>query len=296
MIYELFSPAKINLFLEVTGKRPDGYHELLTLFAKLNFGDKISLQIEDSETTAVELTAAGPHASALPPKEKNLVYRAVISFFDAFNIKAKCNIALEKNIPAGAGLGGGSSNAGTTLKCLAAHYKKDIKDVLPLAAKMGADIPLFLYDDAFMLGRGIGDKLIPVKAKNPQAYILVAWPGVHVATKDVFAALKPPAQKELLTTGPKLDKILYGLKKGSGLDAWGTGLFNRLERVVLAKSKETAGLKELFKTSGCKYAMMSGSGSSVFGLFEHTAARDEAALKLERAGIAAFKTDFVRCL
>ncbi len=290
--YHVFSPAKINLFLEVTGKRADGYHELLTLFAKLNFGDTLSVEVEDARQTLIDLNAKGPLASLLPPKEKNLVYRAAEKFFETFAIRANCNITLEKQIPMGAGLGGGSSNAGSVLKTLARHYNKDIKDIIPFAAKLGADIPLFLYDDTFLLGEGIGEMLTAVPYKEPLPYIVCAYPNVHISTKDVFNRLVLPDSKVLLTNKAKISRILGDLASGAPLDKWGGLLYNRLESAVLEFSPEVKGLKERFRKTGCNYIMMSGSGSSVFGLFENELSSVAAAGELKEEGYFVFQSQF----
>lgn len=288
----MFSPAKVNLFLEVTAKRADGYHELETLFAKLNFGDELDIAVTPAPTTSIDITVEGPLAVNLPPKEQNLVWRAADGFFKLFDIRAYCSIKLFKVIPMGAGLGGGSSNAGTTLKFLAKHYNKSTEQILPLAAKLGADVALFIYNDAFMLGAGIGEVLTPVKTALNLPHIVVANPGEHISTASVFGALRLPDAKDLLTKRARLDKILVSLKSGVSVKNWGNEIFNRLEEGVLTVSTKVRRLESDFKAAGAEHVMMSGSGSSVFGLFEDYETASASAKRLRAMGYTVFNTTF----
>ena len=263
----IFCPAKINLFLEVTGKRSDGYHELATLFAKLNFGDNINLRVSPSEKTEILFSITGPCAAAAPADENNLAYKAAARFFEFAGLTARCEIKLEKNIPAGAGLGGGSSDAGRLLAELCKVYNVDFKKVIPLAAKLGADVPLFLYEEPVLRAEGIGEILTPVPVKNNNFYAVLSYPGVHISTKEVFKRfrLAPPA--EILTNTSKLDNIVNALSGGKPLNFWGGFLFNRLEDFVLPHVKEVRDLKK-FMLARARCVMMSGSGSTVFALFD----------------------------
>ncbi|MDR0292136.1 MAG: 4-(cytidine 5'-diphospho)-2-C-methyl-D-erythritol kinase [Elusimicrobium sp.] len=269
--YRLFCPAKINLFLEVAAKRPDGYHELATLFAKLKFGDNMTLRLSPSEKTEISISLSGPYAAAVTADEDNLVYKAAARFFNFAGVVARCEIELEKNIPTGAGLGGGSSDAGTLLAELCKIYNIDFKKILPLAAGLGADVPLFLYKEPVLRAAGIGDILTPVSVKNNDFYVVLAFPRVHISTKEIFKRLTLAPEREILTSISNLDKIVNALPIGKTLGYWGRFIFNRLEDFVFPYEKEVRDVKEFMQTRG--YSMMSGSGSTVFSLFE---SRDEA--------------------
>ena len=156
-----FCPAKVNLFLEVVGKRPDGYHELATLFAKINLGDTLTLQAQPAPQTDISLALTGPVAPRLRADQSNLACRAARAFLEHFGLTARIDMTLEKHTPTGAGLGGGSSDAAGVLLALCEIFKKDKTELLPAAAKLGADVPLFMYEDTFLKGEGIGEKLTP---------------------------------------------------------------------------------------------------------------------------------------
>jgi len=264
--YGIFCPAKINLFLEVTAKRPDGYHELATLFAKLKFGDNMTLSLSPSAKTEILLSVSGPYANSVTADENNLVYKASARFFEFAKLSARCEIQLEKNIPTGAGLGGGSSDAGCLLSRLCEIYNIDFKKIIPLAAKLGADVPLFLYKESVLRAAGIGDILTPVPIKNNNFYVVLAFPHVHISTKEIFKRLTLAPAAEILTNTSNLDKMVYALAGGKTLGYWGQFLFNRLENFVFPYEEEVRGLKDFMQTRG--YSMMSGSGSTVFSLFE----------------------------
>ncbi|MGB2578906.1 4-diphosphocytidyl-2-C-methyl-D-erythritol kinase [Elusimicrobium simillimum] len=288
--YNIFCPAKINLFLEVTGRRPDGYHELATLFAKLKFGDNISLTLTPNTKTEINVTLTGPYAGVITAGPDNLVYKAAQRFFEYANITAKCDITLDKQVPTGAGLGGGSSDAGCLLRTLCNHYKIDFKNIIPLAAKLGADVPLFLYDEAVLKGEGIGDKLTPVKVAGAMPHVVLSYPNVHIPTKNVFAGLSLPKEEEVLTSVVKLDKIIFALSEGKQISAWKDLIYNRLEEVVFPAQREVLDLKVFMNTQAAPAAMMSGSGSTVFALFDLEQDAVKLTMELKNRGSVVFLT------
>jgi len=285
--HRLFCPAKINLFLEITAKRADGYHELATLFAKLNFGDNIEMSLSPSDKTEIFLSVSGPHAAAVTADENNLVYKAASRFFEFAGVNARCEIRLEKNIPSGAGLGGGSSDAGTLLSKLCEIYNIDFKKIIPLAAKLGADVPLFLYKNPILRATGIGDILTPVPIKNQNFYVVLAAPDIHVSTKEVYQRAVIAPSSEILTNASNLDNMVKALSGGETLKHWGKFLFNRLEDFTFPYAPEVRGLKEFLRADAGGYALMSGSGSTVFALFEKRsdALRSASALKSRLSGV-----------
>lgn len=264
----LKAPAKINLFLEVTGKRLDGYHELDTIFAKLDFGDTVSVSLS-SRKGPVTLKIDNRTGLDLSSGADNLAMRAAELVRGFYGIENAVSIKLVKRIPMGAGLGGGSSDAGTVIRGLCALLGKDPleRPLRALAAKLGADVPVFLYENGLMRGRGIGDRLTPLPLGGDKPYVAVFYPGVPQPTGPVFRALALPSCRDVLTSTASLNKLKIALKKGLGPAVWGKFLFNRLEAAVVPMN---AGVRLLRTELSAKadFVLMSGSGSSVFCLCE----------------------------
>lgn len=259
-------PAKINLFLEVTGRRPDGYHRLATLFAKLNLYDVLELEADMSGEIKLEVEGDA-ELSALAD---NLVIRAAKGFCKIFGVGQGVCIKLTKRIPLGAGLGGGSSDAAGTLLGLAKLFHIEPKgkkrnDLLKFAAKLGADVPFFLHPAPFCLGTGIGDKLRPVVIGKSLPYMVLAYPSIHVSTADSYRSLSRPSKSDVLTRLARLDKLILALKRGRPISEWGGLLFNRLEQANLPVLSQVAQARAILERLGASAVRMSGSGSSVFG-------------------------------
>lgn len=295
----VFAPAKINLFLEITGKRPDGYHDIATLFAKLAIGDDIKISAQKADKTEIEIAVKGPFGKGLKGDKNNLVYKAAAAFFEHFDIKAQCSIRLEKNIPMGAGLGGGSSDAAAVIMALCTLFgietnAKRMKDLVKIAAKLGADVPFFLYPDTFFKGEGIGDKLTPVKNNISSPYIVVAFPGEGSPTKEVYSRLTVNDKEKILTNLSTLNKLLYSIEKGSPLSEWGTCVYNKLEDCVLPYMKGVSELKTEMQKLGANTVMMSGSGSCVFGLVFDMDTAEGIAKKISTGKRTVFLTQFWR--
>ncbi len=268
-------PAKVNLFLEVTGKRPDGYHKLATIFAKINLYDVLDMTSDQSGKIKFE--------SEFEANDDNLVVRAAKAFFKEFRIGQGVTIKLTKRIPVGAGLGGGSSDAAGTLMGLAKLY--DIELTGPrrlrlhkIAARLGADVPFFLQPGNFYLGTGIGDKLKEIKVKHSLPYMILAYPNIHVSTPDSYKALTLPDRKERLTRMSQLNRLLLSLKNGRPVEDWAPLLFNRLEQAKLPALEHVERARSILERLGAHGARMSGSGSSVFG-FVSSHAEGERLLK-----------------
>jgi len=288
-----FCPAKINLFLEVTGKLPNGYHELATLFAKINLGDTLAVEATRATKTAISLTLTGPIANGLQADSSNLVWRAAQIFLDFFDIKANVHLTLDKHIPAGAGLGGGSSDAAGVFLALSELFQKDARLLLPAAAKLGADVPLFMYPDTFLKGEGIGEKLTPVPAKGPLPWLVLVYPNTPVPTKGIFARLTLPSRQDVLTNISKLDRLISAVESGASFATWKDLLFNRLEECVIpftqAVKSTWCDLRQAHKDG----VLMSGSGSTVFALAETEQAAQKLARQLENSQRTCFVTHFL---
>ncbi|MEK7859125.1 MAG: 4-(cytidine 5'-diphospho)-2-C-methyl-D-erythritol kinase [Elusimicrobiota bacterium] len=273
-------PAKVNLFLEVTGKRPDGYHRLATVFAKINLYDVLDLEATMSGRIELEVECDG---QALSNGPDNLVRRAAEAFFRNFRIGQGVKIKLTKRIPMGAGLGGGSSDAAGTLSGLAKLFdirldaKKNAR-IRKLALKLGADVPFFLHPANFCLGTGIGERLKALKVAKSLPYMVLATPGVHISTPEAYKALTRPSRPDVLTRLSHLDKLVRSLEQGRPVEEWGGLLFNRLEEAALPALGQVEQARGILSRLGVLGARMSGSGSSVFG-FVKSHAEGERCLK-----------------
>lgn len=274
-------PAKVNLFLEVTGKRRDGYHTLATLFAKINLYDVLDMTSDQSGK--IKLEADG----ALGNVEDNLVYRAAKAFYRAFRIGQGVTIKLTKRIPVGAGLGGGSSDAAGTLLGLPKLFDLEMtgprkEKVRKIAASLGADVPFFLRPEPFCLGTGIGDKLKPLSFEKSLPYMILIYPNMHVSTVENYKNLPPRDPQDVLTRVSQLDKLITGLRNGRPVEDWAPLLFNRLEESRLPALAQVEQARSILARSGALGARMSGSGSSVFG-FVKSHAEGERLLKRLKA-------------
>jgi len=262
-------PAKVNLFLEVTGRRKNGYHTLSTLFAKINIYDVLEMEFANGGRPILEIVDE-LDTSPLSAGPDNLVLRAAEAFYKSFRIGVGVKITLIKRIPMGAGLGGGSSDAAGTLLGLAKLFQIELtaarkRKLHEIAVKLGADVPFFLKDANFCRATGIGDRLRPVKIAKSLPYMVVVWPGFGSPTGPVYSALPPRRRSEILTRLSQLDRLIRSLKRGRSVEEWGGLLFNRLERAELPVMTEVAQARRILEASGAKGGRMSGSGSSVFG-------------------------------
>ena len=255
------APAKINLYLAIKGKRPDGFHDLETRMVKITLADRLHLARLDSG-----ITVLCPE-SDLPTGEGNLVHRAAKSFFAALGTGGGVAIVLEKKVPIAAGLGGGSSDAAAVLRGLNTLYGLpfSVGQLVELARPLGADVPFFVDDCVAAWATGIGDK-IQAEAVSPADWIVLVNPGFPVSTKWVY-------ENFTLTTDG--NPYILGREFVHGKDACaGPGnlpLYNELEAVTIRKYPELGRIKDELLADGAHGALMSGSGPTVFGLFEDEA-------------------------
>ena len=256
------SPAKINLFLQVTAKRPDGYHELFSLMSCVNLCDTIKLEFGPK---SIEIVSSHPK---IPIDQTNLAHRAATSFFDALNVNDGLRIFLEKRIPVAAGLGGGSSNAAGVLKGLNRRYGNPFsrEQLMSIGLGIGADVPFFLFGKP-ALASGVGEKLEAYCMPLP-FYVVMVYPGFEVSTAEVFQNLNLGLTK----CKKKFTKPFF---KTSDFDA-GLHLCNDLEEVTASKYAVIATIKERLLSCGALGALMSGSGPTVFGLFSDSAKAEKA--------------------
>lgn len=250
---ELASPAKINLFLQVTGKRPDGYHNLVTLMCAIRLFDRVSLTFN---TDRITVTCTDPQ---IPTDQTNLAYMAADRFLKCLDIREAVGIAIDKRIPVAAGLGGGSSNAATVLRGLNRHFGSPLSEeaLRSVGLSIGADVPFFINQKP-AIARGIGEELEPYSNLNPYPIVLI-FPGFGVPTASVYNNLNLG-----LTNCKKT--ISCFLLKHQGFDAE-HHLCNDLEPVTASKYPVIRSAKEALLRNGAIGALMSGSGPTVFGIF-----------------------------
>lgn len=255
--FTLPSFAKINWILHVLGKRADGYHELCTVFQTVSLHDKLSF----AECDEVMLECSSEN---IPTNEKNLIVQAALQLQKRFEIKPGAKIFLEKNIPAPGGLGGGSSNAAVALYGLIRLWKLEIKfdELLEFASALGADVPFFLYGGtAAGTGRGTEiSTLQDISEKN----ILIVTPDIHISTAFAFAQLNAP---HLTNKTPK--SILQICRdEARALNLRQSKLRNDFEKSVFEIEPEVERVKMRLFETGSRHALLSGSGASVFGVFD----------------------------
>jgi 4-diphosphocytidyl-2-C-methyl-D-erythritol kinase len=247
----LLAPAKLNLGLRVRGRRADGYHELASVFVPLDLADTLELEIARAARPEVTLALAGPSAG-VPDGATNLAARAAQAFLDAAGLACAVRIRLSKQIPAAAGLGGGSSDAGAVLRGLAASFPDALTPaaLARLALDLGADVPYFLAPRPARV-TGIGERIEPIPSLPAFACLLVN-PGVPLTTAAVFAAYDALAGE---APPPAPDPEL-------GLD-----LANDLAPAAEKLCPTIAGLRERLRAAGARAVGLSGSGPTLFGLF-----------------------------
>jgi 4-diphosphocytidyl-2-C-methyl-D-erythritol kinase len=279
------APAKINLFLRVTGRRPDGYHQLDSLFVPVTLYDRIGLGVRPSPTPEVLLRCDTPGLGA---DDRNLAVRAAHAFMAEFGLAAEVMIDLRKQIPVGSGLGGGSSDAGAVLRMMARLYAiNDSARLLDVAVRLGADVPFFLAPAPAQV-RGIGEQILPLRDFTPLE-LVIAVPPINVSTAEIFGLLRPtgwsgPASAESLSA---LTAGRFGpgvLIRGALIRA---ALINDLEAVAMARWPAIAELKATLERLGAVGAAMSGSGGAVFGVFPTAAAATDAADAIRQSALAA---------
>jgi len=255
---EIQSFAKVNLYLEITGKRPDGYHELITVMCLIDLHDTLRIEFQ---TPATRLTCNHPD---VPADASNLVLKAAHAFFETIGRSDALSVSIDKKIPVGAGLGGGSSNAAAMLTSLNAYYQKPLGDeaLMRLAGRIGADVPFFIYGRP-AVATGIGERLSPFDhlAEMP---ILLIYPGNPVSTAEVYQRLNFG-----LTKSKKINtQITFRHIRKKGIPAL---LHNDLEPPAFVMNPEIAHAKTVLVAQGAAGALMSGSGSSVFGIYANPA-------------------------
>lgn len=265
--------AKINWSLRVIGRRPDGYHELRTIFQTVTLHDLLTFSPRTDDQ--LHLTSDAPD---IPADESNLVHRAAVSLRRRHAVERGASIHLEKRIPAEGGLGGGSSDAAVALVGLAHLWGIDTnrRELAEIGASLGADVPFFLTGGT-ALGTGLGTQISALEEMEA-VHLLIVTPQARVSTAEAYKALSQPA-----LTKAESDIIL----SISCAEAQFPGplhevLYNDFERVVFRLEPETLRAKRALIEAGARGALLAGSGSSVFGIFDNAEAQACAAASLQR--------------
>ncbi len=254
---QTYPNAKINLGLNIVEKRPDGYHNIETLFYPIRgLRDEISIQTIADTNLDYRFIADGIQIDGDP--HHNLVIKAFQSL-SAQHKLPPTELSLIKNIPFGAGLGGGSADAAFTLKALNAYYQLGLSEVEleNLAVKIGADCPVFIRNQA-VYAQGIGNIFTPIALDLSNYFVALVKPDIHVSTPEAYSLVKPM----------KPDQSLLEVIK-QPISEWKKRLKNDFETSVFSKHPRIGQIKQELYEQGAIYASMSGSGSSVFGLFTH---------------------------
>lgn len=273
---KLKARAKINLGLDVVRKREDGYHEVRMIMQMINLYDKITMRrITESE---IRVTTNLPY---LPVNEDNLVYRAAKLLMDEFQVTEGVEIELQKYIPVAAGMAGGSSDAAAVMVGINRifHLGLTKKQLMERGVKVGADVP-FCIMRGTALAEGIGEVLTPLPAM-PHCSLVIAKPKIHVSTKFVYGNLKANELKE----HPDIDGQVQALREGS-LEQLVTKMGNVLETVTVPAYPVIDEIKKTMLKNDAMGAMMSGSGPTVFGVFEREERAQEVCRLLKKEGAA----------
>ena len=264
---ELKALGKINLGLDVLGRRENGYHDVRMVMQTVYLYDRIIMK--KSKTPGIRLET---NLYYLPVNENNLAYQAAQMLMDEFHIEEGVSIQLDKHIPVAAGMAGGSSNAAAVLFGMNRMFSLGLsqKELMERGVKLGADVPYCIMRGT-VLAEGIGEILTPL-SPMPKCYVLIAKPAISVSTKMVYEKL----DSHEIEDHPDIDGILAGLKAGD-LNKVAGSMGNVLERVTVDAYPVIDQIKKMMIKEGALNAMMSGSGPTVFGIFEEKATARKAA-------------------
>lgn len=268
--------AKINLGLDVLGQRENGYHDVRMVMQTIYLYDNVTLTKTQEPGIRLET-----NLSYLPVDENNLAYKAAKILIDEFDIQEGVQINLDKHIPVAAGMAGGSSNAAAVLVGMNRLFGLGLsqEELMERGVSLGADVPYCVMRGT-ALAEGIGELLSPLPPL-PKCYVLIAKPAISVSTKWVYETLD---SKEIVEH-PDIDGVLEGLEN-QDIKKVAASMGNVLERVTIEKYPIIEKIKDAMKEAGALNAMMSGSGPTVFGIFEDRKVAKEAQQKLKEMDIA----------
>ena len=271
-LLRFLAPAKINLYLRVVGKRPDGYHELESLFERITLADALTFE---SHPTDIQLSCNRPGLSC---GEDNLVMKAARLLQKETGAKQGAAIQLTKRIPIASGLGGGSSDAATTLLGLNELWGLKLKPqtLIEYGSRLGSDVAFFLYNASYAIGTGRGEICRPLVSGTRLAHVLVV-PDACLSTLEIFKG----GSFNLTAPKPSIRIAEHALSNGS-LSELASGLLNDLEPEAIRRCPVITTIQKTLTRLGCLAARMSGSGPSVFGLCENREQAERIAQQLRR--------------
>lgn len=268
--------AKINLGLDILRKREDGYHEVRMIMQTIQMYDV--LEMKKVKKPGISLSVNYPY---IPSDERNLVYKAAKLLMDEFQVKEGVDIRLEKFIPVAAGMAGGSSDAAAAMVGINHLFKLGLseKDLMDRAVNIGADVPYCIMRGT-ALAEGIGEKLTRI-AQVPDCYVLIVKPGIGVSTKTAYESL----QLDKIQSHPDIDGMIRDIENGNLL-AMTDKMGNVFESGIIGKYPVIGEIKDLMEANGALKAMMSGSGPTVFGIFDDREKMEAAAAVLRQSNLA----------
>ena len=268
--------AKINLGLDVTGKREDGYHEVRMVMQTIQMYDQ--LEIKESKEPGIRLTTNLPF---LPCNDGNLVYKAAKILMDEFDIRQGVDMNLTKFIPVAAGMAGGSSDAAAALVGINRMFQLGLtkRQLMERGVQIGADVPYCVMRGT-ALAEGIGEKLTRI-TQVPDCFVLIGKPGINVSTKAAYESL----QLDKISSHPDIDGMIGDIERGDLL-AMTQKMGNVFEPGIIEKYPVIGEIKALMESHGALKAMMSGSGPTVFGIFDDREKMEAAAEVLRESRLA----------
>ncbi|MBQ8923799.1 MAG: 4-(cytidine 5'-diphospho)-2-C-methyl-D-erythritol kinase [Lachnospiraceae bacterium] len=256
--------AKVNLALDVLGKRDDGYHNVKMVMQNIGLFDDLTYIYDEEKTDNADGFTIGitTDNDNIPTDERNLIYKAIKYIFEKYNIKGSMSVVLKKNIPVEAGMAGGSTDCAASIKAVneLCELGLNIQDMMDIGVKLGADVPYCILAKT-AISEGIGEVLTEIKSL-PDCYILVAKPPVSVSTGMVYNNLKC----DELISHPDVDGMVEALREGNLQDV-ADKMENVLETVTVKLHPEISDIKKIMISMGALNAIMSGSGPTVFGLY-----------------------------
>ena len=275
-IQQLKALAKINLGLDVLGRREDGYHNVRMVMQTIYLYDNITIRRTKESGITLE-----SNLYFLPNDEGNIAYKAAKLLMDEFQIQDGVHITLDKHIPVAAGLAGGSANAAAVLVGMNRMFSLGLseEELMERGVNLGADVPYCVMRGT-VLAEGIGEELTRLSAL-PKCYILIAKPGISVSTRTVYEKLDALS----ITEHPDIDGVIKGLEN-QDLKAIASSMGNVLEQVTVDAYPIIEKIKDVMKEQGALNAMMSGSGPTVFGIFRDRRTAKEAFTKVKAQNLA----------
>ena len=266
--------AKINLFLEILGKRDDGFHELVTVMQEVDIFD--DLTFEEIGEDCISIVCSD---STIPVNNDNLIWKAADLFRNRCKIRNGVRIHLEKRIPVGAGLGGGSSDAAATFKGLNMLWQtgRDDIELMDMAGEIGSDIPFFIKGNTAVC-KGRGEVVTPVSINDEYVYVIV-YPNLKINTSSIYKNLKLGLTKEMKDVNFFLNQL-----NGNDLAVIGKALFNRLGQTIYGLHPDLLKLKNILEGFNFCGVQVSGSGSALFGLCERRCDAEEIREELNKLG------------